>query len=69
MAYNVYFACDGCGDTGLAWTGVTVNVSRATMYARKRGWQVGEKGWFCPHCKMRLREEKRREAKNGKSEK
>ena len=58
MAYNVYFACDECGET-FCWTNFTVTYNRAVKYARKRGWTVGKRGWHCPECKAKRRKERK----------
>jgi hypothetical protein len=52
MAYNVYAACDKCGESILSF-GVNhpMPITRAVYIARKRGWSVGKKGWICPDCR------------------
>ena len=58
MAYNCYIACDHCGIEGGSWVNHTVSLSIAEMLARRAGWQVGKKGWFCPACKERMKSER-----------
>lgn len=53
MAYNVYFACDRCGREGFAITNRTLSYCKAVKIARKQGWMVGQKGWFCLNCRMK----------------
>lgn len=54
MAYNVYFQCEKCGNS-YCRTNYTISLTRATKIARKKGWQVGKKGWFCPNCRTTKR--------------
>lgn len=54
MAFNVYYACDKCGRT-VSWVNHSVSLAIAKSIARKDGWQVGKKGWFCPSCRTRKR--------------
>ena len=50
MAYNVYFCCEKCGAT-YSWTNYTVTMNRAIKIARRHGWRVGKRGWFCSECR------------------
>lgn len=54
MAFNVYYCCDKCGVT-VSWVNCSVSMAIATAIARKEGWQVGKRGWFCPNCRDRKR--------------
>lgn len=56
MAYNVYFACDVCGNEGLSWVNHMVAYSTCVMYARQSGWKVGKRGWICPSCQKKKRQ-------------
>lgn len=58
MAYNCYFACDKCGTEGGAWTNYTVSLAVCERLARRDGWQVGKRGWFCPNCRARMAAER-----------
>lgn len=53
MAYNVYFACDKCGNEGTAWCNFSVALSRCIKLPREAGWQVGNRGWICPRCQRK----------------
>ncbi len=55
MAYNIYFACDNCGATPSLWINTTVSLSKAIKIARRRGWQVGKRGWICPNCQAKMK--------------
>ena len=57
MAYEVRVVCDKCGG-GFYWTNSSVSKSEATRIARKKGWQIGKRGWVCPDCKKRKDEKK-----------
>lgn len=37
MAYNVYFACDKCGNEGMAWCNHSVSLSICTKLADMTG--------------------------------
>lgn len=52
MAYNVYVACDHCGEIGPSWINLTVPMKLAREIAEKEGWTVKRdgKGWYCPKC-------------------
>lgn len=52
MAYNVYICCDRCGCNYLAWTNMTVSVSKAERIAKSKGWKVTHSGaWYCQDCR------------------
>ena len=53
MAYNVYFACDKCGNEGMAWCNHSVSLSICIKLAREAGWKVGKRGWICPRCQQK----------------
>lgn len=52
MAYNVYVACDHCGEIGPSWINLTVPKSLAREMVEKEGWTVKRdgNGWYCPKC-------------------
>ena len=52
MAYNVYIACDHCGEIGPSWINLTVSKRLAREIAEKEGWTVKRDGggWYCPKC-------------------
>lgn len=52
MAYNVYIACDHCGEIGPSWINLTVSKRLAREIAEKEGWTVKRdgNGWYCPKC-------------------
>nr|DAL71690.1 MAG TPA: adenylate kinase [Caudoviricetes sp.] len=54
MAYNVYFSCDSCGAT-YNWINHAVSYSAAVSIARRYGWSVGKRGWFCPERRKKRR--------------
>lgn len=56
MAYIEYIACDKCGKDMLISIDMSFGITFARSYARKNGWQVGEKGWICPECKRRAKD-------------
>lgn len=56
MAYNVYFVCDYC-NRGMYWINQTVCYGTAVSMARKQGWTVGKRGWYCPVCKKKMKME------------
>ena len=58
MAYNVYFACDSCGNEGYAWTNKCVAYSNAQRIARSLGWKIGKNGWICPKCQKKKKDGK-----------
>ena len=53
MAYNVYFACDKCGNEGMAWCNHSVSLNICIELARETGWKVGKRGWICPRCQQK----------------
>ena len=59
MAYNSYYACDRCGTEGIVLTNRTLYYTVAVKQARRRGWIVGDKGWFCPKCIKIMKEKKK----------
>ena len=51
MAYNVYVACDRCGEDPFAWTNQTISISRAKRIVTAAGWYVLDDGaWYCHEC-------------------
>lgn len=50
MAYNVYVACDCCGEKLFAITNETVSITRAEKAAKLKGWKVTQDGWYCQDC-------------------
>lgn len=64
MAYNVYFACDQCGEVGAAWANHGVSQSICIKIAREAGWKVGKKGWICPSCQESNKRKERKDAAN-----
>lgn len=56
MAYNVYVACDGCGEELFNITNQTISITRAEKIAKKYGWAVPKAGgWYCKECSWRTR--------------
>ena len=55
MAYNVYFACDKCGNEGMDWGNHSVSLSICIKMAREAGRKGGKRGWICPGCQQKRR--------------
>ena len=66
MAFNSYYACDKCGRVGGAWINYTVCVGTAVSIARKKGWQIGKNGWFCPNCRTVKQPSRKRSSSFGR---
>ena len=55
MAYNVYVACEVCGEEMFCVTNKTVSITKAEQIAKKRGWKVTkEGGWYCKDCQWKI---------------
>ncbi len=51
LAYNVYVACDRCGEDPFVWTNQTAPISRAKRIVKAAGWHVTKDGaWYCAEC-------------------
>lgn len=50
MAYNVYVACDCCGEELFVVTNKTISITNAGKIAKSRGWKVNQQGWYCQDC-------------------
>jgi hypothetical protein len=51
LSYNVYVACDRCGEDPFAWKNQTVTISRAKRIVKSAGWHVRKDGaWYCSEC-------------------
>ena len=64
MAYNVYIACDKCGECIAFPCNVTYSMTRAIKRAKKCGWKVkrvkgiiGSTDFLCPECAEKEKEE------------
>ena len=50
MGLEVHIVCDKCGE-GYKYENEPVSISWERKRMRRYGWQIGEKGWFCPKCR------------------
>lgn len=66
MAFNSYYACDKCGRVGGAWINCTATFGTVVQIARKKGWQIGKNGWYCPNCRTVKRSSRRYSTSNRK---
>lgn len=57
MGYKVICRCDKCG-AAVYWENMSVSLADATDIARRDGWQIGKKGWFCKNCRATKRRAK-----------
>ena len=54
MAYNVYVACDCCGEELFNQTKQTVSITKAMKTAKKKGWKIKDGGWYCKDCQWKI---------------
>ncbi len=66
MAYNVYFACDNCGNVGASWVNYNARLANTIKIAREHGWRVGKRGWICPDCKAKMKTSRKDGGQNGR---
>lgn len=56
MAYKCELWCDYCGESVISFLNVTVPKAKMESVARKQGWSTYRRGWICPDCIEKLKD-------------
>ncbi len=60
MAYNIYVACDRCGEDPFEWKNQNISMRRAKKLVKEAGWYVtGDGRWYCEECGETIRKAER----------